>query len=86
MIKVLGEFYWPFLSIRAIVRYINFNIKYKISTPLMMENPVKSPNVPPIAESMSTNFAALSFVTLSNVGVSKYILTGFNSALREAFK
>ena len=52
----------------------------------MIENPVKSPIVPPIAESMSTNLAALSFVTLSNVGVSKYILTGCSSALREAFK
>ena len=40
-----------------------------------MENPVRSPMVPPIAESMSTNFAALSLVILSNVGVSKNILT-----------
>ena len=49
----------------------NFRIilspKYTISTPLMMENPVKSPIVPPIAENMSTNFAALSFVILSKV-------------------
>ena len=45
--------------------------KYKISTALMIEKPVRSPIVPPIAESMSTNFAALAFVTLSNVGVSK---------------
>ena len=42
-----------------------------ISTPLMIENPVKSPIVPPIVDSMSENFADLSFVTLSNVGVSK---------------
>ena len=42
-----------------------------ISTPLIMENPVKSPIVPPIADNMSTNFAALSFSILSNVGVSK---------------
>ena len=42
-----------------------------ISTPLMIENPVKSPMVPPIVESMSENFADLSLVTLSNVGVSK---------------
>ena len=47
------------------------NKKYKISTALMIEKPVRSPIVPPIAESMSTNFAALSLVTLSNVGVSK---------------
>ena len=50
-------------------------MKYPISTPLMMENPVKSPIVPPIAESLSTNFADVSFVIRSNVGVSKYILT-----------
>ena len=41
----------------------------------MIENPVRSPMVPPIAESISTNFAALSFLILSNVGVSKNILT-----------
>ena len=48
-----------------------FAAKYKISTALMMENPVRRPMVPPIADIMSTNFAALSFVILSNVGVSK---------------
>ena len=42
-----------------------------ISTALMMENPVRSPMVPPIADNMSTNFAALSLVILTNVGVSK---------------
>ena len=47
-----------------------FATKYRISTPLIMENPVRSPMVPPIAD-ISTNFAALSFVILSNVGVSK---------------
>ena len=41
----------------------------------MMENPVSSPMVPPIADNMSTNFAALSLIILSNVGVSKDILT-----------
>ena len=50
---------------------IIFPRKYKISTPLMMENPVRSPMVPPIADNMSTNFAALSLVIMSNVGVSK---------------
>ena len=49
-----------------------------ISTALMMENPVKSPIVPPIADNMSTGFAALSFVILSNVGVSKNILTNLS--------
>ena len=45
--------------------------KYPISTALIMENPVRSPMVPPIADNMSINFAALSLVILSNVGVSK---------------
>ena len=49
--------------------------KYIISTPLIIEKPVRRPIVPPIADSLSTNFAALSLVILSNVGVSKYILT-----------
>ena len=55
----------------------NFTAKYKISTPPMMENPVRSPMVPPIADNMSTNFAALSLVILSKDGVSKKILTYF---------
>ena len=52
-----------------------FITKYTISTALMMENPVRRPIVPPIADNMSTGFAALSLVILSNVGVSKKILT-----------
>ena len=44
----------------------------------MIENPVRRPIVPPIADSMSENFAELSFVILSNVGVLKYILTNLN--------
>ena len=55
-----------------------FAAKQRISTPLMMENPVSSPMVPPIAETQSTNFADLSLVILSNVGVSKYILTNLS--------
>ena len=47
----------------------------------MIEKPVSSPMVPPIADKISTNFAALSFVTLSKVGVSKYILTNLRSFL-----
>ena len=43
-----------------------------------MENPVRSPMVPPIADNMSTNFAALSLVILSKIGVSKYILSILN--------
>ena len=45
--------------------------KYPISTALIMEKPVRSPMVPPIADIISINFAALSLVILSNVGVSK---------------
>ena len=58
------------LLLQNIVK-INLKIKYKISTPLMIENPVSSPIVPPMAESLSTNFADVSLVILSNVGVSK---------------
>ena len=54
---------------------MNFPTKYTISTPLMIENPVRSPMVPPIADNISVNLAALSFVILSNVGESKKILT-----------
>ena len=46
-------------------------VKYTISTALMIENPVRSPMVPPMADNISTNFAALSLVILSKVGVSK---------------
>ena len=52
--------------------------KYTISMALMIENPVSSPMVPPIADNWSENFAALSLVTLSNAAVSKYILTNLN--------
>ena len=55
-----------------------FTAKYAISTPLMIENPVKSPIVPPIAESISTNLAAWSLVTLSKVDVSNLISTNLN--------
>ena len=53
----------------------SLNAKYIISTPLIIEKPVRRPIVPPIADSLSTNFAALSLVIRSNVGVSKCILT-----------
>ena len=53
-------------------------MKYIISTALMIENPVRSPMVPPIADNISKNFAALSLVILSNVDVSKEILTNRN--------
>ena len=51
------------------------NTRYVISTTLMIENPVRSPIVPPMAESLSDHLAALSFVIFSNFGVSKLIFT-----------
>ena len=45
--------------------------KYIISTALMIENPVRSPIVPPIADSISINLADLSLMILSKAGVSK---------------
>ena len=59
--------------------------KYIISTPLIIENPVKSPMNPPIADIMSSGFAALSFVILSNVGVSKCILMNCSSFLFNSY-
>ena len=49
---------------------VGFNKKKSISTALMRENPVSSPNVPPTVESLSVKVAATSFVTSSNAGVS----------------
>ena len=43
--------------------------------PLIIENPVSRPIVPPIADSISTNLEALSIVTKPTVGESKKILT-----------
>ena len=42
---------------------------------LMMDKPVNKPMVPPMADTISANFAALSFVILSKVGLSKCIFT-----------
>ena len=53
----------------------NLEAKYNISIALIKENPVRRPIVPPIADNMSTNFAALSFVILKNDGELKRILT-----------
>ena len=56
----------------------------------MIENPVKSPIVPPIAESLSTSFADLSLLITSNVGVLNSIFTYFklflysNSKMKQA--
>ena len=65
-------------------QYLNtiFKAKYPISTPLLIENPVSSPIVPPIAERISTNLADLSLIILSKTGESKFILIYLKGALR----
>ena len=60
-------------------------MKQSISTALITENPVRSPIVPPTAEMMSPAFILLSFVILSNVGVSKKILTNCNFVLKALY-
>ena len=60
---------------------IIFVAKYTISTAVIIVNPVSSPNVPPIAESILTNVAAFSLVTRSNVGVTNCILINLKSCL-----
>ena len=70
IIVVVTTFY--FLLIFLLMKWkMNFTAKYIISAALIIENPVRSPMVPPIADNMSTNFAALSLVILLKVGVSK---------------
>ena len=59
--------------------------KYEISTPLIMENPVNSPIVPPTAASLVSKFAFSSLVILSNIEVSKRIFTQY-SLVSEAEK
>ena len=59
------------LSFSCKISKMIFNPKYTISTALIIENPVNSPNVPPMAAIMSTNLDALSLVIRSNVDASK---------------
>ena len=54
---------------------MNLMAKYKISAALMRENPVRSPMVPPIADNMSTDFAELSLVILSECSDWSILLT-----------
>ena len=63
--------YYMLLIFLLVIFVTILTAKYPISIALMIENPVRSPMVPPIADSMSINFAALSMVIVSNVGVSK---------------
>ena len=51
----------------VVINKCNLSKKNTVSTPLMMENPVRSPMVPPMADNMSTNLAALALVILSKV-------------------
>ena len=51
----------------------------------MMEKPVRRPMVPPIADNMSTNLAALSLVILSKVVASKKILTYLSFSSGESY-
>ena len=48
-----------------------FAAKYTISSPLMIEKPVRRPMVPPTPASMSVNLTRLSLVIMSKMMVSK---------------
>ena len=63
--------YYMLLILLLVIFVTILTAKYPTSIALMIENPVRSPMVPPIADNMSINFAALSMVIVSNVGVSK---------------
>ena len=63
--------YYMLLIFLLVIFVTILTAKYPISIALMIENPVRSPMVPPTADNMSINFAALSMVIVSNVGVSK---------------
>ena len=58
-----------------------FIMKYIISIPLMSENPVSKPMVPPITDSLVSKLALTSLVIRSNVGLPKEILTQWSSVL-----
>ena len=59
-----------------------FTAKYRISTAVMIVNPVRSPIVPPIAEIILTNVVALSLVTLVKTGTfSNVKLTNLSPSL-----
>ena len=52
---------------------MNLATKKRISTPLRMEKPVRSPIVPPMRLSWASSFTFLSLLISSNVAVSKKI-------------
>ena len=79
-IRVMSYFLYFPMELKMILKP-----KYNISTALTIENPVKSPMNPPIAERISSGFAALSFVILSNVGVSKCMLMNCSLLLSNSY-
>ena len=56
----------------------SFVMKQIISTPLMIENPVRRPNVPPMRLNWASNLIFLSLSISSKEAVSKKIRTKFN--------
>ena len=89
------SFYFFFLLLN--IPRIDFKMKYTISTPLISENPVNRPIVPPITESLVSAFALSSctqkqrfddcliffhtFMITSKVGVLKDIFTSLRFTL-----
>ena len=59
------------LPMMKLVKLINLKRKKMISTPLMMENPVRSPMVPPMRLSWASILIFLSLSMSSKVAVSK---------------
>ena len=55
--------------------------KYRISTAVMIVNPVRSPKVPPIAESILTKVVALSFMILVKTKSLKFNLIYLSPSL-----
>ena len=64
-----------FSTFKAIILKKAFVIKKTISTPLMIENPVRRPIVPPMRLSCASTLTFLSRLMLSKVAVSKKIWT-----------
>ena len=66
---------YSFFQISECLKEIIYFIKkYMISIPLRMENPVKSPMVPPISPSAASVVTLSSFSILSKVSVARWML------------
>ena len=70
-------FSWEFIGRWILTYKYNLKRKKRISTPLMMENPVRSPIVPPIRLNWAPILIFLSLSMLSKVAVSKQIWTSW---------